>query len=152
VLGATHAGGPRAVRPDLEVRAFFRRRASMETEEAAWASVPYNYGPRCREDAVDRIAEDIEQRLEYPFNEAAYRAQLYAAALHNTYGRLPRIDVPALVVHGRHDRLIPVENGIALAERIPSARLRVLKDAGHLYPTEEPEVDEDIAAFMTSCG
>ena len=44
VLGATHPGGPRAVRPDDEVIAFFRRRASMSPEDAARASVPFNYG------------------------------------------------------------------------------------------------------------
>ena len=73
--------------------AFFNRRLTMETEEAAWASVDYNYGPRCRDHGVDRIAEDIERRLEHPFNPAAYKAQLYAAAMHNCHGRLSRIDV-----------------------------------------------------------
>jgi pimeloyl-ACP methyl ester carboxylesterase len=32
VLGATNAGGPRAVRPDAEVMAFFRRRLQMQAE------------------------------------------------------------------------------------------------------------------------
>ena len=113
-----------------DVLAFFSRRASMAMEEAAWASVPYNYGPRCREEQVDRIAEDIERRLENPFKPAAYRAQLYAAGLHNTYGRLPRIRVPTLVVHGQHDRVIPVENARMMAERIPGCRLQVLLESG----------------------
>jgi 3-oxoadipate enol-lactonase len=152
VLGATNAGGPRAVRAEADVLAFFSRRSTMEMEEAAWASVPYNYGPRCRESQVDRIAEDIEQRLHNPFNEAAYRAQLYAAALHNCHGRLPRIRVPTMVVHGEHDRIIPVENARMMAERIPDCHLRILRESGHLYPTEEPEVDDDIGAFFARCG
>ena len=90
-------------------------------EEAAWASVEYNYGPRCREHGVDRIAEDIERRLEQPFSPAAYRAQLYAAAMHNCHGRLRRIDVPTMVVHGAHDRIIPVENARMMAESLPDA-------------------------------
>ena len=60
----------------------------MPSEQAAWASVPYNYGPRCRAKQADRIAEDIERRLGNPFNEQAYRAQLLAASLHNCYRRL----------------------------------------------------------------
>ena len=40
VLGATTAGGPRAVRPDAEVMTFFRRRPGMRAEESARASVP----------------------------------------------------------------------------------------------------------------
>ena len=83
-------GGRRAVRADDEVVAFFQRRARMRTEEAAWASVPYNYGPRCRAEHRDRIADDIARRLEHTFNAQAYRAHLFAATLHNCYGRLDR--------------------------------------------------------------
>ena len=92
------------------------------------------------------------QRLAHPFPEQAYRAQMFAAALHNTYGRLPRIDVPTLVVHGRRDRMIPVDNAHLIAERVPRAQTLILEDSGHLYPTEEPEVDPMIAAFLESSG
>ena len=130
--------------------AFFRRRAVMPSEEASWASVPYNYGPRSRIEQVDRIAEDIARRLDNPFNERAYRAQLLAASLHNCYGRLARITAPTLVVHGARDRMIPVANARLTAKRVPGARLKILRDAGHLYPTEEPAVDRAIAEFFAT--
>jgi len=152
VLGATHAGGPRAVRPGDDVIAFFRRRASLPAKQAARASVAFNYGPRCRREHQDRIAEDIRRRLAHPFPEQAYRAQMFAAALHNCYRRLERIEAPTLVVHGRHDRVVPVGNAEILAERIPGAELRILEDSGHLYSTEQPEVDVDIARFFRSVG
>jgi pimeloyl-ACP methyl ester carboxylesterase len=150
VLGATHSGGRRAAAPEPEVMAFIRRRGEMPSQEATWASVPYNYGPRSRLQHVDRIAEDIDRRLRNPFNERAYRGQLLAASLHNCFGRLGRIDAPTLVVHGARDRMIPVANARMTAERIPGARLAILKDAGHLYPTEEPGVDESIGEFFTA--
>ena len=53
-----------------------------------------------------------------------------------------------MIVHGRHDRLIPVKNAYLMAERMPQARLEILAQSGHLYPTEQPEVDDRIAAFM----
>jgi 3-oxoadipate enol-lactonase len=148
VLGATHAGGPRSVRPDAEVIAFFRQRANMTAKDAARASVPFNYGPRARREHKDRIAEDIRRRLAHPFPEQAYRAQMVAAALHNCHRRISRVEAPTLVVHGRHDRVVPVANAEILAERIPGAELRILEDAGHLYSTEQPEVDEEIARFF----
>jgi 3-oxoadipate enol-lactonase len=152
VLGATTAGGPRAIRADEEVMTFFRRRLRMQGEEAARASIPFNYGPRCRSEHFERIEEDIAQRLAHPFAERAYRAQMFAAGLHNSYGRLPGIAAPTLVVHGRHDRIIPVANAEVIAERIPGARLQILEQSGHLYATEEPEVDEAIAAFLAGQG
>jgi 3-oxoadipate enol-lactonase len=148
VLGATSPGGPRSVRPDNEVLAFVRRRLRLRGEEAARESVPFNYGPRCRREHPERIEEDIAHRLAHPFPERAYRVQLFGAGMHNTFGRLPRIGVPTLVVHGRHDRMVPAGNGELLAERIPGARLRLLEESGHMYPTEEPGVDAEIAAFL----
>jgi pimeloyl-ACP methyl ester carboxylesterase len=150
VLGGTHSGGRRASRPDTDVIAFFQRRDRMPPEQAAWASVPFNYGPRSQAQQADRIAEDIERRLQNPFNERAYRAQLLAASLHNCYGRLERIGAPTLVVHGELDRIIPVANAHMTAERVPSAELKILKDAGHLYPTEEPAVDKAIGSFFAA--
>jgi 3-oxoadipate enol-lactonase len=150
VLGATHPGGPRAVVPGREVIEFFRRRPGLPQEEAAWASVPYNYGPVCRRHHADRIAEDIAQRLAHPFPADAYRAQLHAARVHNCLGRLDRVRVRTLVVHGRHDRLIPVANAELLAGAIEGAHLWILEQSGHLYPTEQPDVDESISAFLAS--
>jgi pimeloyl-ACP methyl ester carboxylesterase len=77
---------------------------------------------------------------------------MFAGAVHNCFGRLSSIAAPTLVVHGRHDRMIPVDNGRLIAERIPEARLRILEESGHLYPTEEPEVDDAIEAFLTAKG
>jgi pimeloyl-ACP methyl ester carboxylesterase len=150
VLGATQPGGPRAVRPEDAVLTFFRRRPSLPHEEAAWASVPYNYGPRCRREMADRIAEDIAFRLAHPFNPRAYRAQMTAAGLHNCLDRLPVVRVPTLIVHGDHDRVLPVGNAHVMAELIPAAALHVLEGVGHLYATEAIGVDDMIRDFLAS--
>jgi pimeloyl-ACP methyl ester carboxylesterase len=150
VLGATHAGGANMHRPDIDVMAFMWERLLLPSENAAWRSVPLNYSERCRAAHSERIAEDVAQRLAHPFSEQAYRAQLFAAALHDCYDELNRIRVPTLVVHGDDDRMVPVQNGRMLAERIPGAELLELPGTGHLYPTEAPYVDEEIAAFMRS--
>ncbi|AZM49228.1 alpha/beta hydrolase [Streptomyces sp. WAC 06738] len=48
--------------------------------------------------------------------------------------RLPRIDIPTLVVHGRRDLFFPVGNGEAIAREIPGARLLVLETAATAIP------------------
>jgi pimeloyl-ACP methyl ester carboxylesterase len=48
--------------------------------------------------------------------------------------RLPQIEVPALVVHGRRDPFFPVGNGEAIAREIPGARLLVLEEAATAIP------------------
>jgi 3-oxoadipate enol-lactonase len=149
VLGATHAGGMRAQRADPQTIAFFRRRAVLPAEEAAWASVPYGYGPTFRREHAGHIGEDIAQRLRFPIERRAYRAQLGAAFMHDSFRRLDSIAAPTLVVHGEVDRMVPVRNAELMAERIPDARLHVLPDVGHFYPTEEPGATEVIGSFLS---
>lgn len=49
---------------------------------------------------------------------------------------LGSITAPTLVIHGAHDRLVPVENARVLARRIPGARLTVL-ECGHDLQRED---------------
>ena len=44
----------------------------------------------------------------------------------------PRLDVPAVVVHGTRDALAPIEAGRWLARHLPRARLVEIEDAAHL--------------------
>ncbi|MFE5734762.1 alpha/beta fold hydrolase [Streptomyces sp. NPDC056528] len=63
--------------------------------------------------------------------------------------RLPGLGIPALVVHGRHDRFFPLGNGEALAREIPGARLLVLEEAATAIPGAA--VDE-VAGAMLALG
>jgi len=46
--------------------------------------------------------------------------------------------VPALVVHGRNDMLVPVADSVWLAEHLRDARLEIFEDTGHLAMLERP--------------
>jgi pimeloyl-ACP methyl ester carboxylesterase len=46
-------------------------------------------------------------------------------------GRLKGINVPALVIHGTEDTVLPYEHGLALAKEIPNASLLTLEGTGH---------------------
>ena len=68
-------GGPRAARSRRRgARRSSARRPRMRSDEAARASVPYNYGPRLPREHAERIEEDIARRLASPFSDQAYRA------------------------------------------------------------------------------
>jgi len=51
---------------------------------------------------------------------------------------LDEIDVPALVVHGRNDMLVPVADSVWLSEQLPDAELEIFEDTGHLAMLERP--------------
>ena len=149
-LGATTPGGPNAVPASDETLAFFRRRGEMTAEEAVWASVPYNYGPRTRAEHGERIAQDIVQRLRYPIEPEPYKAQLAAAMGHDTHARLGDIGAPTIVVHGERDVMVPPGNGRLLADGIPGAELVTDSEAGHLYFTDAPALDRAVGDFLAA--
>jgi 3-oxoadipate enol-lactonase len=149
VLGATTPGGPDHARSDDDVLRLVGARGMLTAEVAAWASVPINYARRTREQAAQRIAEDIVQRLRYPITGPGYGAQFEVATTFALGDRARDIAAPTLVVHGEEDVLVRPENGRLLAELIPGATLRTFSETAHLYPTDEPTADPAILEFLT---
>jgi 3-oxoadipate enol-lactonase len=148
VLGATQAGGTRAVPPGAATLAYLWRGRFLSRAAAARASIPYVYGDRCRRETPERIDADLEQRRQRRLDPQAYRGHVAAAMMHDADRSLRTIEAPTLVVHGASDRLIPKENGELIAREIPEARLHLIPDAGHYYSTDEPSVDGVIADFF----
>jgi pimeloyl-ACP methyl ester carboxylesterase len=59
---------------------------------------------------------------------------------------LGSIKVPALVIHGDRDPLVPVECGIDTASAISTSRLLIIEGMGHALPISKwPEIIEAIA-------
>ena len=148
VLGATTPGGSPAVLAGVPALGFFWRAVAMEPEEALWAAVPYTYGETTRRRHAQRIAEDIAHRVRLPPGPSAYGHQVAAAAIHSTFDRLGEIAAPTLVVHGEEDAIVPPQHARLLAEAIQGAELRLWPGAGHLYVTDEPHADREIARFL----
>jgi DNA-binding winged helix-turn-helix (wHTH) protein/pimeloyl-ACP methyl ester carboxylesterase len=64
---------------------------------------------------------------------------------------LPRIRVPTLVLHSRHDNVAPLEQGRLLAASIPNARFVTLESDNHVLLSGEPawpKFISEIEAFL----
>jgi len=61
----------------------------------------------------------------------------------------PTIRVPALLIWGRHDEIVPLWVGERLSRALPNARLLVIDDAGHVPHEETPDpVGTALRAFL----
>jgi pimeloyl-ACP methyl ester carboxylesterase len=99
----------------------------------------------------DLIERMVAQAVLAPTSKAAFSAQLSALLSSDRSARVERLAMPTLVVHGELDPLIPVENGIALAKRIPGARLEILEGVGHMPNIEAPaRIVELVNDFLRS--
>lgn len=61
---------------------------------------------------------------------------------------LPRLRMPTLVLWGREDALVPVQQAEVWAGHIPGARLETMDGVGHGLPIESPQAAQIIETFM----
>jgi pimeloyl-ACP methyl ester carboxylesterase len=69
----------------------------------------------------------------------ACAARIEPAGLDEITSRYPSIDVPTLLLWGRHDRVVPPSIGVRLERALPEARLHLLDRCGHVPQEELPE-------------
>ena len=69
------------------------------------------------------------------------------------YGKIGRIQVPTLVIHGTEDPVLPYPHGLALAREIPHARLLPLPGTGHeLHRADWPAIAAAIRDHALNAG
>ncbi len=109
---------------------------------------------RWRDDVLRLYAEHGTFRRENGQIELKCPGEVEAQIFENsasldTWGVLPRISCPALVMRGEHTEPYLAWIAQAVAARIPTARLVTIEDTGHLVPMERPEaVAAEILAFV----
>ena len=135
-LLATHSGLAHAVM-NPEAIELLQKRAGMTTEEAAEASIPFNYAPATPRSLIE---EDWAVRLPLACSVAGYIAQATGGVTWTSLDRLPELDVPTLVMHGELDALVPLANGELIAKTVPGARLEVIDGANHVLTTDKADV------------
>jgi len=139
VLGATACRGVQSVTPPAP------------EDAAALAGSPYRrlahlYRPAFILKHPEHMAEDTARFGRMPLH--AILRQDQAVRSHDACGRLGQIQVPVLIIHGRQDRMVPVERADELRRALPRAELLVL-DGGHQVHSEQAAaVIEAVSRFI----
>jgi pimeloyl-ACP methyl ester carboxylesterase len=71
--------------------------------------------------------------------EAVALAQRAMANRRDQSDLLPGLKIPTLVVAGQEDVLIPVSEAESMAKAVQTSQLKVMEQAGHLAPLENPD-------------
>lgn len=78
-------------------------------------------------------------RYPYPVMPEGFRRQLVALNGFDAKDLLSRITAPTLIMAGKEDILVGVDEAKALAEKIPSAKTLYVEKAGHAFQIEQPD-------------
>jgi 3-oxoadipate enol-lactonase len=150
ILGCTTAGGRLATTPEPDVIAALTHPVTCGDRYQDFLNgmeISLSSGFITRQaETIKRLAEMAAAN---PQSAQAYLSQLQAVLSHDVADRLDEIRKPVLVLHGDADRLIPPENGRALADHIPGAKLILYEGAGHMFFIEQAaKVNGDIREFL----
>jgi 3-oxoadipate enol-lactonase len=154
VLVGTGPGGPDHEPLPPETQEVWFSVVGLPLEEAIRQTFPTSFTPDWPAEHPDEYEELLAARLDPPTPPQCWRAQ-FDAAVHYTEAGVEAegIDVPALVVHGELDRVVPVANGRLLARRLPRAELVLLPDQAHVPMLEQPAAfSELVCAFLDRIG
>lgn len=149
-LVGTSAGGPTHVAPAPEIAALLAPVPGEDVATRIKRVYPNIAGPGYMTAHPDDLAQIVKNAQASPQAPEAYLRQLEAVMSWAGVGqRLGQISVPALVVHGNTDPLVPYGNGQFLGANIKTARLLTYEGVGHLPPIEAPEkFIRDVTAFF----
>ncbi len=151
VLVCTGTGGPDYGRLPEETRAAWEANADRAPADFARNTMPFSFAPGWTGEHPDEFEQLLRDRLEFPTPMEAWRAQYNACeAFVERVTPVEEIAAPTLVVHGDADRIVPYENGVELARRIPAARFERFAGAGHLLFIEQHErFNKAVLEFLT---
>lgn len=104
---------------------------------------------------VEGLASDFFDRSEVERFKDRYRTQMQyrgfkraiISTLRNkgvsgspeTYRQLGRLRMPVLLVWGRHDHTLPIEQSASILKLVPRAQFEVIEGSGHIPNCEKPE-------------
>jgi pimeloyl-ACP methyl ester carboxylesterase len=94
-------------------------------------------GLTARDSATRRRMMAVRRR--HPPSWHGYAMQMLGGASWSSWSFLSHIEHETLVISGDDDPLVPVANPKMLANRIPRARLEIVKNAGHLMLWDDVE-------------
>ena len=102
-----------------------------------------------KEIVTDEMIDRYWKMLRYPGNRAATMARFSGDFERMSEEEIGALDMPALILWGDEDQLIPVSAGEWLDQRLPNSQMVVYPGIGHLPQEEAPEATlADVRAWL----
>jgi proline iminopeptidase len=123
-----------------QVAAAFARENDMQSDEDMRAIIldelPFYFATY--PDEIKRAAEDWANRTRYSATLSSWWS-VNQMPLYDVRSHLGELQMPALILAGRYDRVCSLNQATMMRQAIPGARLIVFEQSGHMPQIEEPD-------------
>ncbi len=153
ILACTTAGGKNHVKPDIEILRSFTPDLNLPLDER----IRKFFRPAFTEEFNAKHAEEVGKvcrlREENEVAEATYSAQLQTAFTFDIEDKIGAIKHETLVITGDRDNLVPMQNSINLAEKLPNSILKIVENGSHMIFIENAdEFNKIVSQFIRHCS
>ena len=120
------------------------------SEAIAWAMMPKLFA-RCSSAHCPHVIASVRAMVLNTDPRSIAAAHRGMAIRPDATALLPRIHCPTLILVGEYDQISTHVDMKSLADALPNATFRLIKDAGHMAPMEQPEaVNTVIRQFIST--
>lgn len=133
----------------LFVSAFSPKKTARKLQ--AWVTLSDTFLKETSQEQADAMMDQWDQWAAMePFRIKGLLSHTAAIYSHNSGDRLEELTVPALLMTGELDRLVPPANSIMMSKTIPDAELHIMERCGHNIETERPAEMIDLVCDFIS--
>ena len=151
VLACTSFGGAGHVLPAPESLAAFASTRGLNTRERIRQYLTLAFLPEFLESNSADVERFCDLREQNAVPQSVYEAQLYSATVFDTSDRVASVAAETLVISGDRDTVVPTQNSVNLAGKIPHAQLEIVENAGHmLFVERSDEFNTIVKNFLTA--
>lgn len=149
ILACTTAGGANHIKPDIEILRSYTPDPSLTRSEQIRKFLRPAFTDEFNLGHADEVEKVFRLREENDVAEAVYLAQLETAFTFDCEDRVHAIENKTLVITGDKDSVVPMENSLNLAEKIPNAKLEIVTGGSHLFFIENAdEFNRAVRGFL----
>lgn len=133
ILACTTTGGENHVRPDTEILRSFTPDPNLPIGERIKNFFRPAFTDKFNHENAAEVEKVCRLRETNEVAEAVYFAQLQGAFSFDTSDAINTVKNETLVLTGDQDRIVPMQNSVNLAERMPNASLKIFENGSHMF-------------------
>jgi|SRR5215213_4526822 len=149
ILACTTAGGENHVRADVEILRSFSPDPNLTVGERIRKFIRPAFTDEFNVEHAAEVEKVCRLRESHAVAEAVYFAQLQTAFTFNAADEIGLIENETLVVAGDKDRVVPAQNSVNLADKLPNAKLEIIENGSHMFFIENAsEFNRAVKEFL----
>jgi pimeloyl-ACP methyl ester carboxylesterase len=149
ILACTSAGGANHVKPDTEILRSFTPNQNLAVAESIRKFIRPAFTDEFNIAHADEVERVCILRETNEVAEPVYFAQLQAAFTFDIEGDIGAVENETMVITGDQDNVVPMQNSVNLAKKLPNATLKIIENGSHLFFIENAaEFNRAIMNFL----